>query len=77
MAEMIAPLKTDDALWSKFSEEARRSRQNPSQLLAEFMSGYLDRKKREKLNRKTIRAARKSGITEGDDIEGLIKQMNM
>lgn len=75
MAHMIAPLKIDDALWSKFSEEARKSRQNPSRLLAELMSEYLDRKEREKLNRKTIRASRKSGLTEEDDIEGLIRNL--
>jgi hypothetical protein len=57
---MIDPMKIDTALWSKFSEEAKKSRQNPSRLLAEFMREYLDRKEREKLNRNTISIAGKA-----------------
>jgi hypothetical protein len=72
---MLNGMKINSKLWARFTEEAKRSRKDPARLLADLLRDYLDQKEREQLNRESIKAARHSGLTEDDDIEGMIKNL--
>lgn len=73
MAQMPDQIKIDRKLWSKFTNEAKKSRKDPVRLLSEVLREYLDQKERQRLNDETVRQAKHSGLTEDDDIEGKIK----
>ena len=75
MAQMINQIKIDSKLWSKFADEAKKSKKDPARLLTELMREYLDQKERQRLNTETIRQAKHSGLTEEDDIEGMIRNI--
>lgn len=75
MAQTPEQVKIDRKLWSKFSAEAKKSRKDPARLLSEVLREYLDRKERQRLNDESIRQAKRSGLTEADDIEGMIKAL--
>jgi hypothetical protein len=68
-------VEIDDKLWSRFASEAKRSRRDPVRLLADLLRAYIDQKERERLNRDTIRLASKSGLTQKDDIEEIIRNL--
>jgi predicted transcriptional regulator len=75
MAQMPEHIKVDRNLWSKFAEEAKKSRKDPTRLLSEVLREYLDRKERQRLLNESIRQAKRSGLSEDDDIEGMIKAL--
>lgn len=75
MAQMPDQIKIDRKLWSKFADEAKKSRKDPMRLLSEVLREYLDRQERQRLNDESIRQAKRSGLTEDADIEGMIKAL--
>ena len=75
MAQMPDQINIDRKLWSKFADEAKKSRKDPARLLSEVLREYLDQKERQRLNDETIRQAKHSSLTEDDDIEGRIKAL--
>ncbi|HKP10515.1 MAG TPA: hypothetical protein VJZ91_00345 [Blastocatellia bacterium] len=75
MAQTPEQVKVDRKLWSKFAEEAKKSRKDPTRLLSEVLREYLDRKERQRLLNESIRQAKRSGLSEDDDIEGMIKAL--
>jgi len=75
MAQVLNGIKINSKLWEEFAEQAKRSKTDPARLLADLLRDYLDQKEREQLNRQTIREAKRSGLTQGDDIEGMIKNL--
>jgi predicted CopG family antitoxin len=70
---MIGQIKIDSKLWTKFAEEAKRSKRDPARVLSELLREYIGQKERQRLNQQTIKAAKRSGITEDENIEDLIK----
>jgi len=70
---MLNQLKIDNKLWARFAEEARRLKKDPTRLLTQLVRDHLERMENERLMRETARIARRSGLTEDDDIEGMIR----
>jgi hypothetical protein len=75
MAQMVDGIKIDDKLWSRFAEEAKNSNKDPVRLLAELLREHLDQRERERVNRETIKTAKRSGLTQDDDIERMINDL--
>jgi hypothetical protein len=74
MAQMLDGIKINSKLWAKFTEEAKRSKKDPMRLLSEMLRDYVERRENERLLRGSSRVARRSGLTEDDDIEGIIRE---
>ena len=70
---MIGQIKIDSKLWTKFTEEAKRSKRDPARVLSELLREYIDQRERQRLNQQTIKAAKRSGVSEDENIEDLIK----
>ena len=75
MAQTQNQVKISSNLWSRFAEEAQRLKRDPGRLLAELLREYLERMENERLIAESARAARRSGLTEDDDIESLIREI--
>jgi hypothetical protein len=75
MAQTPEQVKVNRKLWSEFTEEAKKLRKDPTRLLSEVLREYLDLKERQRLNQESIRQAKRSDLTEDDDIEGIIKAL--
>ncbi len=70
---MLNQLKIDTKLWARFAEEARRLKKDPTRLLTQLVRDHLEKMENERLMRESARIARRSGLTEEDDIEGMIR----
>ena len=75
MAQIINQINIDDKLWSRFAEEAKKSKKDPARILAKLLREYIDQKERDRLNIETIREAKRSRLTEKQDVEGMIKKL--
>ncbi len=73
MAQTFDQTKIDGELWSKFREEAKKSKKDPMRLLAQLLRDYIEQKEGERLMRESSKIAKRSGLTEDDDIEGIIR----
>jgi len=76
---MGAPIELDERRYQALEQIARRRKVSVRRLLEqavdEFIERAVDQEKRQRLNAETIRQARRSGLTEADNIEGQIKDI--
>ncbi len=75
MAQMLDQLKLDTKLWARFADEAKRLKKDPTRLLTQLVRDHLEQMENERLMKESARIARRSGLTEDDDIEGIIRNL--
>lgn len=74
MSQTSDMIKIEPDLWLEFSEVAKKSKKNPSKLLAELLRDFIDQVDIQRLVEKTV-ASINTSLTEDDDIEGLIREL--
>ncbi len=73
MAQELNQLKINNKLWERFAEEAKKLQKDPTRLLTQLVRDHLEQMENERLLNESAIIAQRSGLTEDDDIEGLIR----